>query len=112
MEDNLDSVRGSVEQLDSSDLIQNWIIGVVSHVVGSDWWERVSLEGEYSSLEKDLVFLAEQCSWVGNFSSVLAILSAVLQMTSLKADQLTQSTSQRVRKSSFRLVQSLEQQSP
>ena len=50
VEDDLDPVRGSVKELDTSDLTEDWIVGVVGHVVGRDWRERVSLEGEHSSL--------------------------------------------------------------
>jgi hypothetical protein len=55
VEDDLDPIGGSVEQLDPSDLIQDWVVGVVGHVVRDDGWEGVSLQGEDSSLEEDLV---------------------------------------------------------
>jgi hypothetical protein len=56
MEDNLDSVRAPVEQLDSPDLIQDRIVRIVGHIVGHDWRQGVSFERKYSSFEKDLVF--------------------------------------------------------
>lgn len=70
VEDDLHSIARSVEQLDSSDLVQDWVGTVVGHVVGNDRWQRVSLEGEDSSLEQDLVFRGEQIFRLGDFGSV------------------------------------------
>ena len=56
VEDNLDSVRRLVEQVNSSDLVKNRVGSIVGHVVGDNGRKRVSLQGEDSSLEKNLVF--------------------------------------------------------
>jgi hypothetical protein len=37
VEDDLDSVGTSVKELYPSDLVQNGVGGVISHVVGDDW---------------------------------------------------------------------------
>lgn len=51
MEDDLDTICASVEQLYPSDLIENWVIGVVCHVVGYNRGQRVSLESEDATFE-------------------------------------------------------------
>lgn len=76
VEDDLDAVRGPVEQLNPSDLVQDWVVGVVRHVVGRNGRERVPLECEYAPFKEDLVFLAEQGRRVGNFGTVFAEMSA------------------------------------
>lgn len=70
VEDDLDPIGGSVEQLDPSDLVQDWVIGVIGHVVRHDGWEGVSLQGEDSSLEEDLVLGGQQVLGIGNLGSV------------------------------------------
>ncbi|KAH3681838.1 hypothetical protein WICPIJ_007198, partial [Wickerhamomyces pijperi] len=37
VEDNLHTVTWVIEQPDSSDLVQDWVVGVVLHVVGDNW---------------------------------------------------------------------------
>lgn len=37
MEDDLNSISRSVEQLNASDLVQDWVVRVVGHVVSCDW---------------------------------------------------------------------------
>lgn len=76
VEDDLDSVRRAVEQLNPADLVQDRVVGIVGHVVGRYRRERVSLEGEDSALEQDLVLFAQQGSGIGDFSTVLADRSA------------------------------------
>lgn len=76
VEDNLDPVRGSVEQFDPSDLAEDGIVGVVGHVVRGDGRERVSLEGKDSSLEKNLVFIRQKLLGFGDLGSVLTSWSA------------------------------------
>jgi hypothetical protein len=74
VENDFDAVRGSVEELDPTDLVQNRVVGIVGHVMGRDRWERVTLERKDSTFEQNLIFLAEQGGWVGHFGSVLAAL--------------------------------------
>lgn len=56
VENDLDSVGSSIEQLDSSDLTEDRVPSIVGHVVGGYGRKRVSLECKHSSLEEDLVF--------------------------------------------------------
>lgn len=51
VEDDLDSITTSVEELDATNLVQDWVGRVIGHVVGDYRWQRVSLEREYSSFE-------------------------------------------------------------
>jgi hypothetical protein len=55
VEDDLDPIRASVEELDSSDLVQNRICAVILHIVGDNWRKRTSLEGKDSPLQSYLV---------------------------------------------------------
>lgn len=55
VEDDLDSVGASVEELDSSDLVQDWVGAIVLHVVGDNGRKRASLQREDSPLQRDLV---------------------------------------------------------
>ena len=70
MENNLDPISRPVEEFNSSDLVQNGIIGVIGHIVRGDGWERVSLEGKDSSFQEYLVFLGEEVFGFRDFSSV------------------------------------------
>lgn len=72
VEDDLDTIAGSVEKLDTSDLVQNRVGAVVGHVVGDDRRQRVSLESENSSLEKNLVLRRQEILSVGHFGTVLS----------------------------------------
>lgn len=49
MENNFNPVGGSVEQFDSSDLVQDGIICVIGHVVCGDWGKGVSFKGKDST---------------------------------------------------------------
>lgn len=51
VEDNLDTVRRPVEQLNPADLVQDRVVGIVCHVMGRNGRQRVSLKGEYSAFE-------------------------------------------------------------
>jgi len=51
MENNFNPISRPVEQFNSSDLVQDGIVGVVGHVVRSDGGKGVSFKGEYSSFE-------------------------------------------------------------
>jgi len=70
VEDDLYSIGISVEELNSSDLVEDRVVGIVSHVVSDDRRKGVAAESEHSSLEEDLVFRGEEFRRVGNFSSV------------------------------------------
>lgn len=66
MEDDLDAVVRAVEELDAADLIEDGVVGVVSHIVRRDGREGVALEGEDAALEQDLVLLGEQLGGSGD----------------------------------------------
>jgi hypothetical protein len=76
VEDDLDPVVLLVEQLSPPDLVQDRIVGIVLHVVGSHGRERVPLERKHSTLEEDLVFVRQQALGVGNLGSELSIVSS------------------------------------
>lgn len=56
VEDNLDTIMGIVEQLDTPDLVENRIISVIGHVVCCDRRKRAAFECKDASLEQDLIF--------------------------------------------------------
>ena len=43
MEDNLNAIVMSIEQLHSAYLVEDRVTGIVCHVVGGDWWEGITL---------------------------------------------------------------------
>jgi hypothetical protein len=55
VEHNLDAIRGVVEKLAAAELSQDWVLGIVDHVVGHDRWQVVSLHGKQPPTEHDLV---------------------------------------------------------
>jgi len=60
MEDDLDTVRWVVEELTPSDLVQDWVLGVINHVVSDNWWEVGALQGIETTTEHDLVLWREK----------------------------------------------------
>lgn len=60
VEEDLDAVGATVEELHATDLVQDGVGGVVGHVVGGDGRERVTTKGEDTTLEKNLVLLREK----------------------------------------------------
>lgn len=69
VEDNLNSIGRMVEQVDSSDLVQDWIFGIIGHVVRDDRWQGVSLQCIHSSLEQDLLLRCHQLGGVWDFGA-------------------------------------------
>jgi hypothetical protein len=55
VEDDLYAVRRLVEELATADLVENGVFGVVVHVVCNDRRKSVTLHGEKSAAEHDLV---------------------------------------------------------
>lgn len=72
VEDDLDSVRLAVKELDAPDLVQDGIRGVIGHVVSDDRGQRVSLESKDSSLKQNLVLGGEELVVRKDLGSVLA----------------------------------------
>lgn len=51
MKDHLHSVCTAIEELDPSDLVEDWIIAVIRHIVSDHRWERITLESKDSALK-------------------------------------------------------------
>ena len=60
MENNLDAVRGMVEELYPADLVQNRVFMVVEHVVGNNGREPMPLHGEETTTKEDTVLAGDQ----------------------------------------------------
>ena len=60
VEDNLDTVVLRVKQLDTTNLVENRVASIVSHVVSRHRRERVALKSKDTTLEENLVFLGEK----------------------------------------------------
>jgi hypothetical protein len=73
VEDDFDPVGASVEELDPPELVKNWVVGIVGHVVCGDRGERIALECKDSTFEEDLVFVREKGFGIGNFGTDLAV---------------------------------------
>lgn len=60
VEDNLDTVGGLVEELTTANLVKDGVFAVVDHVVSDDWREVVTLHGEETTAEHNLVLLRQK----------------------------------------------------
>lgn len=49
-----------VEELYPADLVQNWVLVVVEHVVGNNGWERVPLHGKETTTKQNTVLTGDQ----------------------------------------------------
>lgn len=78
MEDDFNTVAGAVEELNTTDLVENGIVAVVLHVVGDDGRKRVALERENTLLERNLVGIREQSSRVYHIAARLALVTSHL----------------------------------
>lgn len=109
---HLDSVSLPVEELDSSDLVQDRVGSVIGHVVGDDGGERVPLEGKDSSLEQNLVLLGEELVVRENLGSMLtegircsaydSRMSSETEEAGLRTSEFTQCNERRARRDGFR----------
>ena len=72
VEEDLDAITRTVEELDAADLVENRVVGIVSHVVGDDGRQRVSTEGKDATLEQDLVLGGHEQARVGHLCARLA----------------------------------------
>lgn len=64
MENNLDSVRGMVEEAETAQLVQDGILVIIGHVVCDDWGKGRALQGEGAALEQDLVLAGQELGCV------------------------------------------------
>ena len=70
VEDDLDAIRISVEELNTTDLVQDRVVGIVSHVVSDYRRKRIAAKSEDTTLEENLVFSGKKFSRIRNFGSV------------------------------------------
>lgn len=71
MEDDLDTIRASVEELDAAQLIQDGIGGVISHVVGDNRGQAVTLQRVHATLQQNFVFAGEEGVDIRDLSAML-----------------------------------------
>ena len=69
MKNNFDTIGTVIEHLHTSNLIKNWIVVVVSHVVSRDGWKLVTLERKDAAFEKDFIFIGKEV--VGRWESAM-----------------------------------------
>lgn len=60
MKNDLDSIMSIVKQFDSTDLIQDWIVVIVSHIVRGYRRQRIAFECKDSTFEENLVFIGKE----------------------------------------------------
>lgn len=72
VEDHLDPIFLSIEELNSAKLVQHRVVRIVGHVVSDDRGEGVSLERKDSSFEKHLVGWGKELIVREYFSSVFS----------------------------------------
>lgn len=70
VENDLDTIRGVVEQLAATELVQDRVLGIVDHVVRHDRRQVVSLHREEPAAEQDLVRSGEQVFFVRHILTV------------------------------------------
>lgn len=73
VEDDLDSVRRVVEQLHSSDLVQNRVLMIVDHVVGDDGRKSTSLHGEEATAEQDSILGGNELLLIGHRVTIVPL---------------------------------------
>jgi hypothetical protein len=74
VEDDLDPIRASVEEFNSSNLVQDGVGAVILHVVGDNRGKRASLESKDSSLQRNLVGVQEEGVGIRDLGSNFSIL--------------------------------------
>jgi len=60
MEHNLYAIVVVVEELHPTDLIENRIVEIVSHIVRRDWRKSVPFQSQDTTFQKDVVFLGQK----------------------------------------------------
>lgn len=73
MENDFNSIRWVIEQLNSPDLVQDWIVRIVSHVVCHNGRISSSLECKHSSFEQNPVLSRDELLRIRNFASRFAV---------------------------------------
>ena len=63
MEHNLYAIVVVIEKLDLTDLIENRISMIVSHIVCGDWRKSVPFQSQDTTLQKNVVFFGQKLVW-------------------------------------------------
>ena len=50
MEYDFHAIVAVVEQFDTTNLVEDWVVGVVSHVMSDNWGKRISLQCKNATL--------------------------------------------------------------
>ncbi|KAH3662104.1 hypothetical protein OGAPHI_006285 [Ogataea philodendri] len=76
VENDLHLVLAGVEQLARTDLVQDRIVGIIHHVVGHNWRQRVSLQRKHPSFQVDSIGRTKKViqRWQLDLSRVLGII--------------------------------------
>lgn len=60
MEHNLYAIVVVIEKLDLTDLVEDRIVVIVSHIVRGDWRKCVPFQGQDATLQKNVVFFGQK----------------------------------------------------
>ena len=60
MEHNLYAIVVVIEELHPTDLVENRIIVIVSHIVRRDWRKSVPFQSQDTTLQKDVIFFGQE----------------------------------------------------
>ena len=60
MEHNFYAIIVVIEELHPADLVENRVIGVVSHIVRGDWRKGVPFQSQDTTLQKDIIFFGQE----------------------------------------------------
>jgi len=63
MEHNLYAIVVVIEELDLTNLIENRIGMIVSHIVRGDWRKSVPLQSQDAALQENVVFFGQKLVW-------------------------------------------------
>jgi len=63
VEHNLHAIVMVIEKLHPSDMAENRIIVIISHIVRSDWRKSVPFQSQDTTLQKNVVFFSQEFVW-------------------------------------------------
>jgi len=63
VEHDLYAIVVVIEELNLTDLIENRIGMIVSHIVRGDWRKSVPFQSQYTTLQKNVVFFGQKLVW-------------------------------------------------
>ena len=66
MEYNFHAIVAVVEQFDTANLAENWIVGIVGHIMSDNWGKRIPLQRKDATLQQYLIFFREEFVWCWN----------------------------------------------